>query len=276
MQFKPEEIHNLDVELKVGILATVNQEGLPHMTMLSTLRPYSETGIAFGQFTEGVSKEYVLINPKTGFLIMSLDRYVWRGKSLFTHTAKSGYEFENYNHLPMFRYNAYFGVHTVYYLDLVALIGKEKLPMGIIAFAAIKTAIARIFRGKQEDKIINHWVRKLFNKIGNLKFLCYIDQDGFPVILPVIQAQILDNKSVVFSMSAYKDDMYRIPVNVQMAVFVLSFSMEDALLRGNFTGIQRIRGVNCGIIEVDWVYNSMPPVPQQIYPPLDIKTITEF
>ena len=53
-----------------------------------------------------------------------------------------------------------------------------------------------------------------------------------------------------------------------MAVFGMSFSMEDVLLRGTFIGVQRVGGMQCGVVEVDWVYNSMPPVPQQIYPPL--------
>ena len=69
---------------------------------------------------------------------MFFDRYVWRGKAQFSHTATSGPEYENYNHLPMFRYNAYFGVHTVYYLNLVELVGREKLPMLTVGFAAIK------------------------------------------------------------------------------------------------------------------------------------------
>ena len=68
--FTAQDMQDLDVELKVGILGTVNDDGLPHLTMLSSLRPYAETGLVWGQFTEGLSKRFVQKNPKTGFLIM--------------------------------------------------------------------------------------------------------------------------------------------------------------------------------------------------------------
>jgi hypothetical protein len=29
-------------------------------------------------------------------------------------------------------------------------------------------------------------------------------------------------------------------------------------------------------VEVEWVYNPMPHVPGQIYPPVEIKAVTEF
>ncbi len=99
--------------------------------------------MAFGQFTEGLSKQHILNNPKTGFLIMSLDKNLWRGKATFTHSTKEGQEYDYFNNVPMFRYNAYFGVHTVYYLDLLSHTGKEPLPMNRIIFAAIQTLLAR-------------------------------------------------------------------------------------------------------------------------------------
>jgi len=47
-------------------LATVTPEGLPHVTMISSLMACSPTGLCFGQFTEGMSKKHILDNPKTG------------------------------------------------------------------------------------------------------------------------------------------------------------------------------------------------------------------
>ncbi len=115
-QFSAEDIQSLSASMKIGILGTVTPEGLPHLTMISTLKASSPTQMAFGQFMEGRSKEYLRQNPRAGWLIMSLDKQVWRGKADFTHTAKQGAEYDFYNNTPLFRYNAYFGVHTVYYL----------------------------------------------------------------------------------------------------------------------------------------------------------------
>src|SRR5208337_3154221 len=45
--------------MKIGVLATVSENGLPHMTLLSSLRASSPTRLTFGQFTEGFSKTNV-------------------------------------------------------------------------------------------------------------------------------------------------------------------------------------------------------------------------
>jgi hypothetical protein len=52
--------------------------------------------------------------------------------------------------------------------------------------------------------------------------------------------------------------------------------MEDVLLRGSYQGIRRVGGFQAGVVQVDWVYNPMPPVPGQVYPPLELKPVVEF
>jgi hypothetical protein len=263
--------------MKVGLLATITPEGLPHLTMLSSLMAYSATGLCFGQFTEGTSKKHILSNPKVGFMIMSLDKKLWRGKASYSHFTKDGPEFDYYNNVPMFRYNAYFGVHTVYYLDLISQTGKYPLPMNKIIFAAVKTMLARTAGRKLGKRaVLNDWTCVFLNKLDNLKFLSYIDSDGFPVIIPAIQAQSLDAEHVLFSTSAYQHELESIPPESDLCVFGMALSMEDVLLRGKFLGIHRVAGIKSGVVQIDWVYNPMPPIPGQIYPPVDLHPVEHF
>jgi hypothetical protein len=275
--FSEEDIQSTRPELKIGLLATVTPEGLPHVTLLSSLMACGPAQMCFGQFTEGLSKKHILTNPKTGFLIMSLDRNVWRGKASYTHFAKAGPEYDYYNNVPMFRYNAYFGVHTVYYLSLLRHTGKSPLPMNRIIFAAIQTMLARTLGRKPGTQtVLNTWTRAFLDKIDNLKFLCYVGADGYPVLIPAIQAQSLDNQHVLFSTSVYSDELAALPAGVPLAVFSMALTMEDVLLRGTYLGIRRVGGVSAGLVQVDWVYNSMPPVPGQIYPPVQLKPVVKF
>ena len=263
--------------MKVGLLATINEEGLPHLTLLSTLRASSPTQVVFGQFSEGLSKINIKKNPKVGFLILTLDRNIWRGKANFTHTERSGEEFDMFNNMPMFRYNSYFGIHTVYYFDLLEQYGKEPLPMGSIVQAALKTMAAKIFTPKKGEKdVLNLWTRQLIDKIANLKFLAYIAEDGHPAIVPVIQAQTSGTEHIIFSASAFTEDIKAIPANTTVAFFCMSFDMEDVLLRGIYQGIQRVGGVQCGSISINWAYSPMPPKPEQIYPETKLDAVTTF
>jgi hypothetical protein len=275
--FSESDIKSFEPEMKVGLLATINEEGLPHVTLLSSLCASSPTELVFGQFSEGLSKVNVRKNPKTGFLILTLDRNNWRGKANFTHTERSGKEFDIFNNMPMFRYNAYFGIHTVYYFDLMEQYGKEPLPMGSVVQAALKTMLAKMLSPKKRRAdILNLWTRQLIDKISNLKFLAYIAEDGYPTVIPVIQAQTSGTENVIFAASAFKEDIKAIPANTTVAIFCMSFDMEDVLLRGTYQGIKRIGGVQCGSIIVDWVYSPMPPKPEQIYPGIKLDAVTTF
>jgi len=275
--FSPGDIQGTQPAMKVGVLATVTPEGLPHVTLISSLMACGPQQLSFGQFTEGISKKNILGNPHAGFLIMSLDKEIWRGKARYTHLATDGPEFDYYNNVPMFRYNAYFGIHTVYYLDLISHAGRQPLPMSRVVFAAIQTILARTFgRDRGTEPVINLWTQRFLNQLDCLKFLAYVGPDGYPEIIPAIQAQSLDSEHILFSTSVYRDELERIPVGADLCVFGMGLTMEDVLLRGEYHGIRRIGGIKAGLVQVKWVYNPMPPVPGQIYPPVELNPIEEF
>ena len=275
--FSAEDIQNTQPAMKIGLLATVTPDGLPHVTLISSLMACTPSGLCFGQFTEGLSKKHILNNPKVGFLIMSLDKDLWRGKASYTHFSKDGPEYDYYNNVPMFRYNAYFGVHTVYYFDLVSHTGKSPLPMNKIIFAAVQTMLARTLGRKPgNEPVLNDWTRAFLNKLDNLKFLSYVGTDSYPIIIPAIQTQSLDAQHVLFSTSVYTDELENIPPGADLAIFSMALTMEDVLLRGKYLGIRHVAGIRAGVVQVDWAYNPMPPVPGQVYPPVELKAITEF
>jgi hypothetical protein len=275
--FSDQDIESFKPEMKIGLLATVNDEGLPHLTLISTIQASSPTEMFWGQFAEGMSKASIRKNPKTGFLIMTLDKNMWRGKASFTRTAKTGREYDILNDTPMFRYNAYFGIHTVYYMDLIEQLGKEPLPMSKIVQAAIKTMVAKTLAGKGSGKpVFNYFTYKLIDKIDNLKFLSYIDSDGYPVIIPVIQAQTAGTDRLIFSSAVFSKDLKAILANTTIAFFCMSFEMQTVLLRGIYKGMRNIGGIECGEIEVNWVYSPMPPKAEQVYPFKKLEKVTSF
>jgi Pyridoxamine 5'-phosphate oxidase len=275
--FSEDDIRRTQPALKIGLLATVTPEGLPHVTMLSTLMACGATQLAFGQFTEGRSKHHLRTNPRVGFMIMGLDRTLWRGKATYTHSERHGLEYEFYNNVPMFRYNSYFGVHTVHYLDLIAHTGRVALPMNRIILAAIQTTVARaLAREPVGEPVFNPWTHGFMNKLDTLKFLAYVSEDGFPVIIPAIQTQCLGSHQLAFSTSVYTEELNAIPEGGVVATLGLALTMEDVLLRGVYRGIRRRGGVRVGLVDVDWVYNPMPPVPGQVYPATPLEAVSHF
>ena len=276
-EFTTEDMEAFKPAMKVGILATVNDQGLPHLTLIASLMASGPRQVCWGQFVEGTSKEYIQRNPKVGFAIMTLNKELWRGKATFTHARREGPEYDHYNNTPTFRYNAYFGIHTVYYMDLEGHTGRTKLPMGAVVLATVQTQLARLqSRLRVKNWALNPLTRQLVSKTGNLKFLSYVGSDGYPVIVPVLQAVASSPEHVLFAVSAYGDELRAIPAGATVALFAMSLDMEDVLVRGAYQGIKRWSGADCAGVTVDWVYNSMPPVAGQIYPLLPLEAVRDI
>ncbi len=271
------DIEAFGQEVKVGLLSTINPEGLPHITLITSIMAKDEGCVMFGQFSEGLSKKNVRENPNTAFLVMTTDRKIWRGRARWTSEAKKGPDYERYNSLPMFRYNAYLGIHTVHYMDLVSVRGPEGLPLAGIAGSVLGAlAVAKSAGNERPAEVLNSWTHGFFKRLDTLKFLSFVGLDGFPWIIPCFGLRSAGSDRLVLSPVAYKKEFAAIARGQKVAVFGLSFKMEDVLVRGTYWGPDRRLGVPRAVVDVDFVYNSMPPVPGQIYPATDLKPVRDF
>ena len=260
-------------DAKIGLLATVGPRGLPHVSLITSLQLKNSGQLMFGQFSEGLSKTHVKGNPHTGFLVMNLKKELWRGKALWTSETKSGEDYEMYNRKPMFRYNSYFGIHTVHYLDLVELSAKESLSMAGIAAGSLVTTLARrLAAAEQPGAILKPWAEEHLSNLGTLKFLSYVGEDGYPAIIPVVPCQAAGDGRLVFAPTVHRAALAAIPAGATLAVLALNLRMESVLVRGRFSGYRRYLGLKAGAIDIDWVYNSMPPMQGQVYPPQQFRS----
>lgn len=276
-EFSPEDIKAFEPSLKVGLIASINFEGLPHITLITSTYANGPKELVVGQFTNGDSKRFIQQNHNIAFLVMTFEKIMWRGKAVWTHLAKEGPEYEKLNLVPMFRYNTYFGINTVHYFDLLEVSEASPLPMNKVIMEALKTILGKSgLRSGNDGQILSPYAEKLFNGLTSLKFLSYITDDGFPKIIPIIQCQAADSTRLAFSGGVFTDELKAIPVGSDVAVFCMNFGIEDILIRGKFNGFERTRGINFGTVDINWVYNSMPPALGQVYPPVELAPITEF
>jgi hypothetical protein len=275
--FSVQEMKAFEPAEKIGLVACVNPDGLPHISLITSIMAPKPDQLTLGQFCKGLSKQYIQQNPQISFLIMTMDKKMWRGRAQWTHLKNEGTEYERYNEIPMFRYNTYFGINTVHYMDLIETSESQDLPMPKIILSAMLTKLAKSAATTGEkDRILKPFAEDLLNQLDSLKFIAYVSHDGFPVIVPVIQCQAADSRRLAFSPIAFKDELNRIPKETQVAVFGLTMGMEDVLIRGTFRGYKKTIGLTLGIIDIDWVYNSMPPAHGQIYPEVELTPVREF
>src|SRR5208337_3366858 len=136
--------------------------------------------------------------------------------------------------------------------------------------SVVKTAFAKSGAGRKMGGILKPFALGIADRIDSLKFMSYVGGDGYPTIIPVIQGRMADSGRFAFAVSPYAEELVAIPSGATVAVFAMTMQMEDLLMRGTYNGIRRYRGVRFGTVDLDWVYNSMPPAHGQIYPETEL------
>ncbi len=258
-------------EAKVGILATVSAEGLPHISLITSLRARDATHLTFGEFSTGDSKLNVQRTPRCAFVVMGLDRRLWHGQATWTHKSHEGEDHVIYNNQALFRYNAYTGFHTIHYLDLRRVQGPTPLSLPRLIAGSLRARATAAFKGSDHpEQVLKPWAEALVGKLDALKFVAFIDDDGFPELIPVVPCYPASSGRLVLNGGAA---LAAIGSEKAVALFALSLSMESVLMRGRLTALN---GAGRALLDMDWVYNSMLPVIGQIYPMLPLEPMRDF
>jgi hypothetical protein len=257
---------------KIGLLCSVAPDGYPHIALITSISVKDSRTLMWGQFSRGLSKDYLKDNPKTGFLAVSPDQYWWTGKALHTGSALKGEDYEFFNNKPLFRYNSYCGFGAVHYGELVDVSAGEKLPLLSIALGFLRSGglknLASPHTAAGDVRKLPRYGIDLASNLASLKFAAFVDSDGFPRLVPVMQGRPANANALVFSPSPYGDLLRQIPAGAKTAVFLANLSLESLLLQG--------RWFNAGkgaAFEIDKVYNSMLPVNGYIYPPRTLPNV---
>lgn len=247
----------MDCDSKVGVLATEDESGYPHLSFISSIQALGDRSLTFGQFSAGLSKRFIMDKPRVGFLVLSADKKYLSGNATYTHSANTGREFDLYNNKPLFRYNSYMGFYRIFYLNLDRIGAMKPLPMGSIVFGAILSRVKALFVKKSEKNALPPVGRKLFSQLDSLKFLCYYDENSDAVLLPVVQATSAGSDRIALTGVPFGKALSQIPDGAKTAILCLNLKMESVLVKGRYSN---------GILEIERVYNSMPPKMEYVYP----------
>ena len=262
-RYTDEELKYFDNAYKIAIIAVVDDEGDMHMFNASTLMNKGDDEMMFGEFIRGKSKKYIYQNPKTGFLIMSSDKHFWTGNMTFTHSVTEGEDYVYMNKYPLFRFNTYFGVCEVHYADLNSITPMAALNMpGVISNAIRVMAMKPFFAGDRSKKVMRPWTQKFMNGLITLEYIAYMGEDGFPKIVPIIQAQSASSSRIFFTKAPYSEMLSDLKDGARCAIYGFSLDMEATLLKGFYHDAP----MNTGYVEIDKIYNTAPPITGYVYP----------
>ncbi len=252
-------------EIMAKLIATIDENQYPHLSFITSNIAISPKKIKWGEFVRGKSKGNVVKRPKQGFLYMNINppfKFL-QAKAKFDHDSESGEDAEEFNQMKLFRYNTYMRVYRVFFNKLISARRLRKI--SILGLA--KGALFNLFgvgekTGLPENRL-NDVGNRLFSKPFYPKFISYLDpSDGYPVIFPIFQARAVEKKKIVIPFTDFKRDLQEMPERCKVSMFALDFEGLNQMLKGSFTKISEKKAV----VDIDIVYNSMPPIPGRLYP----------
>jgi hypothetical protein len=255
-----EDIPEFKPDLMVKLLATIGEDNHPNLVLIVSLEAKDNKTLTFAEFIHGKTKKNVELNPKCTAAFMSLGNDFWVVKGNFTHYAYEGDDYDYYNEKSLFKNNAYLGITRVGYIDVQQVIPKRKIKFKRPLLRVIKEFVSEGRAKVEKPGILPLLVEKIFRGPSNLKYITYIDKDGYPIIIPTMHLLPTDGNRLIFIPEAFKEDLS----NLQPGIFVAVFAMniEDLLMyqiKGTFQGLQPYQDAEVGIIDIEEIYCCMPP-----------------
>jgi len=271
----PESVAFTTPEIMAKFVATVDSAGYPHLSMITSNCAISPTATKWGEFTRGMSKGNVVKNPKQGLLFMTAQMpfEFLQIKATLDHVSLEGEDAVDFNQMALFRYNTYMRVYRVFFNSVVAARSIRGISLMGITKGILKGFGSKGNKGQQETARLNPLGRRLFNGAVFPKFIAYIDSDGYPIIIPCFQARSADGIRIYIPTTQFKEDLACIPPGSKVSMFAMDFETVSQMVKGTLID----SNPKNLLVDIEWVYNSMPPKVGTIYPKIEVlEKVSDF
>ncbi len=255
-----EDIPEFKPDIMVKLLATIDAQQRPNLVLIVSLEAKDNETLMFAEFIHGKTKKNVELNPKCTAAFMNLGYDYWVVKGDFTHWAYEGTDFEYYNEKPLFKNNAYLGITRVGYISIKQVIPKRKIKMKRPLLRLLKNYMKEQKETETNEDKLPSFVKKIFRAPSNLKYIAFVDKDGYPLIIPTLHLIPTETNQLIFTPSAFKQDFTNLSPGMMVAAFALN--IEELLMyqiKGTYRGFQSYQDTDVGCINIEEIYCCMPP-----------------
>ncbi len=244
-------------------LATVSSEGTPNIVPIISIEAADPKTIIFAELMIWKTRKNLEENPKVAAAVMTRDLKAWVVKGDFEGFQKKGKYYDKLSCNELLRYNAYTGIRSAAVIRIKEVLPAVPLPKLKLLGDLIKTRIlspraGSQLQGKREMPVP---VSEKFRRLMGVKFLAYIDTDGYPGIIPLLSLFPADGRKLIFGTSISSEAIGRLKFSEKVAASVITSDPVAYQVKGSFQGIKRYWGIKVGVIDIDELYSASPPLP---------------
>gem|GEM_PF-5002822 len=147
----------------------------------------------------------------------------------------------------------------------------QKLNLPAVIANAVKVMAMKPFcAGDKTKKMMRPWAEKFMNGLITLEFLGFMGEDGYPHIVPIIQAQAASSSRIFFTKAPYSDMMKGLKDGDRVGIYGFSLDMDATHLNG----VYHEGPMGTCYVDIDKLYATAPPISGPIdyskkYEPVD-------
>ena len=244
-------------------LATASADGVPNVALIVSQMPVEPCKVVFGEFMMVKTRANLDENSRVASIAISEKLEMAGFKGEVTGWTTTGSYIDIINSIPFFRYNAYAGIHKVAAVEIRKLLPlPEKVSMARVGgeFVAMRTR-GRLGHGANVGGVtVPEPVREKFDGIMSIKVLAFCDDDGYPNVVPAFGIMFRTPGELRFKVSQYNSAIEGLATPGKVALNVLTLDLMTYQVKGTLLRFEKHAGLKTGVIRVEEVYSSMPPL----------------
>lgn len=259
----PSQVQSIYEQEEVAkFLATTSADGEPNVALIVSQIPVEPDRLVFGEFMMVKTKKNLDENPRVASLAVTEKLEMAGLKAEVVDWVQTGPYIDRINNIAFFRYNAYAGIHNV---AVVAVRKILELPSRVSYFTyardfVLMRAAAGKGGGGGRGVEIPGPVKEKLNGLTVVKVLAFQGDDGFPGIVPVFATRSAVKGEVRFKLTDYNRALESLDVPLRVAINVLTMDLLTYQLKGELLRFEDSWGIRTGVVRVDEVYSSIPPL----------------
>lgn len=244
-------------------LATASADGVPNVALIVSQMPVESGTVIFGEFMMVKTQANLAVNPRVASIAITEKLDVAGFKGDVTGWSTTGEHIDIINSIPFFRYNAYAGIHNVATCEIREMLPlPEKVSMLTVGeeYLAMRTR-GRIGHARSLGGVVTPQpIRERFNGIMSVKVLAFMDDDGYPNVVPTFGVMFRTPGELRFKLSPYNSAIRRLPTGSKVALNVLTMDLITYQVKGTIDRFEKKLGLETGVVKVEEAYSCIPPL----------------
>jgi len=245
-------------------LATRSAEGVPNVVPVTSIMPAGdmEDRLIFGNFLLRKSVGNLEADPRVGILVITTALEGWTLQGNFAGWQRTGPYVEAIMNTDLLRYNAYTGIRNAGIIEVRGVQRHFRLSkLRVLGDYLLARLVARPPALPADAVTMPPVVRQHFSPLSAVRVLAFLDDEGYPVVVPLLSLQPAGAQAMVCAQGLAAEALQGLAADTPVAASLLTFGAVSFQVHGRWLGSQRRLGAPVGALAVTAVYAGGPPIP---------------